>query len=227
MGIDAYSWLHKGGNIYLFFIIAIFILFYFLLLLLVSIIDWLTMLFITAYSCSMEICLNSDNDRKWRYLDYCMHRINLLRHYKIVPVVVFDGGNVPCKAATEQERRRHETQNVILFWNLIRPLFLHSHIVYLVVKYGCLWLFQKKRGKQGVGDGEVERRECWCCLWAFPGFWHFIDAFMLIFSIISSWWARFKVQTIYFLRFWLKSILPFQSSEFYYQWLVQLKLLNL
>ncbi|XP_022137457.1 exonuclease 1 [Momordica charantia] len=76
VGIDAYSWLHKG-----------------------------------AYSCSMEICLNSDSDRKLRYLDYCMHRINLLRHYKIVPVVVFDGGNVPCKAATEQERHRKREAN--------------------------------------------------------------------------------------------------------------------
>ncbi|XP_023001042.1 exonuclease 1 [Cucurbita maxima] len=76
VGIDAYSWLHKG-----------------------------------AYSCSMEICLNSDSDKKWRYLDYCMHRINLLRHYKIVPVVVFDGGNVPCKKATEQERHRRREAN--------------------------------------------------------------------------------------------------------------------
>jgi 5'-3' exonuclease len=35
-----------------------------------------------------------------------MHRINLLRHYKITPVVVFDGGNIPCKAGTEQDRYR-------------------------------------------------------------------------------------------------------------------------
>ncbi|XP_038893925.1 exonuclease 1 isoform X2 [Benincasa hispida] len=60
---------------------------------------------------SMEICLNSNGDKKWRYLDYCMHRINLLRHYKIVPVVVFDGGNAPCKAVTEQERHRRREAN--------------------------------------------------------------------------------------------------------------------
>ncbi|WKA08033.1 hypothetical protein VitviT2T_025795 [Vitis vinifera] len=71
VGIDAYSWLHKG-----------------------------------AYSCSMEICLNSKGDKKSRYLQYFMHRIDLLRHYKITPVVVFDGGNIPCKATTEQERYR-------------------------------------------------------------------------------------------------------------------------
>lgn len=63
--------------------------------------------FLAAYSCSMELCLNSDSEKKLRYIDYFMHRINLLRHYKITPVVVFDGGNLPCKAATEQERHRH------------------------------------------------------------------------------------------------------------------------
>ncbi|KAJ0048453.1 hypothetical protein Pint_17003 [Pistacia integerrima] len=72
VGIDAYSWLHKG-----------------------------------AYSCSMELCLNSKSERKYQYLNYFMHRINLLRHYNITPVVVFDGGNIPCKAVTEDERHRH------------------------------------------------------------------------------------------------------------------------
>lgn len=76
VGIDAYSWLHKG-----------------------------------AYSCSMEICLNSNSEKKLRYLDYFMHRINLLRHYKITPVVVFDGGNIPCKAGTEQDRYRKRKAN--------------------------------------------------------------------------------------------------------------------
>ncbi|KAF4376184.1 hypothetical protein F8388_018853 [Cannabis sativa] len=76
VGIDAYSWLHKG-----------------------------------AYSCSMELCLNSDGEKKLRYIDYFMHRINLLRHHKITPVVVFDGGNVPCKSTTEQDRHRRRISN--------------------------------------------------------------------------------------------------------------------
>ncbi|XP_010249407.1 PREDICTED: exonuclease 1 isoform X1 [Nelumbo nucifera] len=79
VGIDAYSWLHKG-----------------------------------AYSCSMELCLDSKSNRKSLYLHYFMHRINLLRHYKITPVVVFDGGNVPCKAATEDERHRKREANLAL-----------------------------------------------------------------------------------------------------------------
>ncbi|KAL8159301.1 hypothetical protein V2J09_000838 [Rumex salicifolius] len=76
VGIDAYSWLHKG-----------------------------------AYSCSMEICLDSDSDAKYKYIRYFMHRIDMLRHYNVVPVVVFDGGNVACKAATEDERYRRRQTN--------------------------------------------------------------------------------------------------------------------
>lgn len=55
----------------------------------------------------MELCLDSDSERKLRYIEYFMHRVNLLRYYKVTPVVVFDGGNVPCKAATEKERNRY------------------------------------------------------------------------------------------------------------------------
>ncbi|KAK8686717.1 hypothetical protein V6N13_125737 [Hibiscus sabdariffa] len=76
VGIDAYSWLHKG-----------------------------------AYSCSMEICLDSNSEKKSRYLAYFMHRVNLLRHHKITPVVVFDGASIPCKAATENERYRRREEN--------------------------------------------------------------------------------------------------------------------
>ncbi|XP_030455410.1 exonuclease 1 [Syzygium oleosum] len=76
VGIDAYSWLHKG-----------------------------------AYSCSMELCLNTDGAKKLQYLNYFMHRINLLRHYEVTPVVVFDGGSIPCKAATEEERQRRRKAN--------------------------------------------------------------------------------------------------------------------
>ncbi|KFK43978.1 hypothetical protein AALP_AA1G198900 [Arabis alpina] len=76
VGIDAYSWLHKG-----------------------------------AYSCSMELCLDTDGKKKLRYIDYFMHRINLLQHYEIIPVVVLDGGNMPCKAATGDERHRKRKAN--------------------------------------------------------------------------------------------------------------------
>ncbi|PIM97826.1 Exodeoxyribonuclease I [Handroanthus impetiginosus] len=79
VGIDAYSWLHKG-----------------------------------AYSCSMELSLDLEGDKKYQFLRYFMHRINMLRHYKITPVVVFDGGNIPCKATTEDERNRHANHDMAM-----------------------------------------------------------------------------------------------------------------
>ncbi|KAK2664481.1 hypothetical protein Ddye_003055 [Dipteronia dyeriana] len=59
----------------------------------------------------MELCLNSNSQKKSQYLGYFMRRITLLRHYNTTPVVVFDGGNFPSKSATEHERDRHVTQH--------------------------------------------------------------------------------------------------------------------
>ncbi|XP_043695087.1 exonuclease 1 [Telopea speciosissima] len=77
-------------------------------------IDAYSWLYKGAYSCSMELCLDSEGNAKSRYLQYFMHRINLLRHYKITPIVVFDGGNIPCKSATENERQRRKEANLAL-----------------------------------------------------------------------------------------------------------------
>ena len=35
-----------------------------------------------------------------------MHRVRLLRHYNIHPYIVFDGGPLPAKKGTEQERKQ-------------------------------------------------------------------------------------------------------------------------
>ncbi|KAL0797926.1 hypothetical protein Bca101_053100 [Brassica carinata] len=91
VGIDAYSWLHKG-----------------------------------AYSCSMELCLDTDGKKKLRYIDYFMHRISLLQHYEITPVVVLDGGHMPCKAATGDERQRQVSLVLSHLLYLLRRFFLHS-----------------------------------------------------------------------------------------------------
>lgn len=59
----------------------------------------------------MELCLDTDGKKKLRYIDYFMHRISLLQHYEIIPVVVLDGGHMPCKAATGDERQRKRKAN--------------------------------------------------------------------------------------------------------------------
>uniref|UniRef100_A0A453S9B4 Exonuclease 1 n=1 Tax=Aegilops tauschii subsp. strangulata TaxID=200361 RepID=A0A453S9B4_AEGTS len=79
VGIDAYSWLHKG-----------------------------------AYSCSMELCMSPRSAGARRYISYFMHHVNLLRHHKVVPVVVFDGGSMPCKSATDEDRHKKRELSLVL-----------------------------------------------------------------------------------------------------------------
>jgi exonuclease 1 len=47
-------------------------------------------------------------------VDYVMHRVRLLRHYKIHPYIVFDGGHLPAKRGTEIERRKKREENLKL-----------------------------------------------------------------------------------------------------------------
>ncbi|GJN13445.1 hypothetical protein PR202_gb00150 [Eleusine coracana subsp. coracana] len=63
---------------------------------------------------NMELCMNPKSTSARRYISYFMHHINLLRHYKVVPVVVFDGCSMPCKAATDDERRRKRELSLAL-----------------------------------------------------------------------------------------------------------------
>jgi len=48
----------------------------------------------------------------FRYVDYAMQRVRLLRHHKIQPYIVFDGGPLPAKAGTETERKQRREENL-------------------------------------------------------------------------------------------------------------------
>lgn len=41
-----------------------------------------------------------------------MHRVRLLRHFKIEPYIVFDGGPLPAKKGTESERKKKRDENL-------------------------------------------------------------------------------------------------------------------
>ncbi|KAG1707291.1 hypothetical protein DVH05_026485 [Phytophthora capsici] len=60
------------------------------------------------YSCSQEICLGQETDK---YVTYFMDRINTLLHNGVTPYVVFDGGPLPMKKGTEEERRKARQKN--------------------------------------------------------------------------------------------------------------------
>ncbi|CAI9787981.1 unnamed protein product [Fraxinus pennsylvanica] len=62
-----------------------------------------------ALSCSTELCKGLPTSK---HIDYCMHRVNLLRHYGIRPVLVFDGGPLPMKLDQENKRARSRRENL-------------------------------------------------------------------------------------------------------------------
>ncbi|GKU94313.1 hypothetical protein SLEP1_g7827 [Rubroshorea leprosula] len=62
-----------------------------------------------ALSCSRELCKGLATSR---HIEYCMHRVNLLRHYGAKPVLVFDGGLLPMKIEQENKRARARKENL-------------------------------------------------------------------------------------------------------------------
>ncbi|KAM5587796.1 hypothetical protein ABKV19_006308 [Rosa sericea] len=61
-----------------------------------------------ALSCSRDLCKGLPTSR---HIDYCMHRVNLLRHYGVKPILVFDGGLLPMKGEQENKRARARKEN--------------------------------------------------------------------------------------------------------------------
>ncbi|CAN0853678.1 Exonuclease 1 [Linum grandiflorum] len=62
-----------------------------------------------ALSCSTQLCKGLPTSR---HIEYCMHRVNLLRHYGVKPVLVFDGGFLPMKLDQENKRARSRKENL-------------------------------------------------------------------------------------------------------------------
>lgn len=62
-----------------------------------------------ALSCSKELCKGIPTTK---HIDYCMHRVNLLRHYGVKPILVFDGGPLPMKNEQENKRGRSRKENL-------------------------------------------------------------------------------------------------------------------
>ncbi|KAI9034484.1 PIN domain-like protein [Hyaloraphidium curvatum] len=55
-----------------------------------------------AYGCAADLATGR---RTTRYVDYCLEQVRRLQSFGIVPYLVFDGGPLPAKRATEAERR--------------------------------------------------------------------------------------------------------------------------
>ncbi|KAL2343232.1 hypothetical protein Fmac_004517 [Flemingia macrophylla] len=61
-----------------------------------------------ALSCSTQLCKGIPTTR---HIEYCMHRVNLLLHYGVKPILVFDGGLLPMKSDQENKRARVRKDN--------------------------------------------------------------------------------------------------------------------
>ncbi|KAL5508740.1 hypothetical protein ACEPAG_4775 [Sanghuangporus baumii] len=61
-----------------------------------------------AYACAAELVQGRPTRR---YVDFCMARVRLLRHHRIEPYLVFDGGPLPAKLSTEKEREKRREEN--------------------------------------------------------------------------------------------------------------------
>jgi exonuclease-1 len=58
-----------------------------------------------AYGHSNDIIKNKENADK--FLGYSLHMVDMLLHYKIIPVMVFDGAALPSKKGTEELRDKY------------------------------------------------------------------------------------------------------------------------
>ncbi|KAH7886997.1 exodeoxyribonuclease 1 [Phlebopus sp. FC_14] len=62
-----------------------------------------------VYACATDLATGK---KTTKYVDYAMHRVRLLRHHKIQPYIVFDGGPLPAKKETERERNQRREENL-------------------------------------------------------------------------------------------------------------------
>ncbi|XP_029187428.2 exonuclease 1-like isoform X2 [Acropora millepora] len=61
-----------------------------------------------AYGCAMELV---EGKKSSLYINYVLKRINMLLHFNVKPILVFDGCNLPSKAGQEERRRKTRQEN--------------------------------------------------------------------------------------------------------------------
>ncbi|KAL2053733.1 hypothetical protein ABVK25_006037 [Lepraria finkii] len=79
-------------------------------------------------ACAIDLALGKPTTK---YVDFSMHRVRMLLHFGVIPYIVFDGDNLPSKAATEVERakRREESKRKGLeLYRLNKPSQAHLEL---------------------------------------------------------------------------------------------------
>ncbi|GAA5825534.1 hypothetical protein JCM11251_000275 [Rhodosporidiobolus azoricus] len=63
-----------------------------------------------AYGCAEDLALGRPTTK---YVNYAMHRVRMLKYYGVTPIMVFDGGLLPSKMGTEDERERRRSEALV------------------------------------------------------------------------------------------------------------------
>ncbi|CAK4659946.1 unnamed protein product [Aphanomyces euteiches] len=114
-----------------------------------------------VYSCSQELCLGQDSDR---YVNYFMERVDFLLNCGIHPYIVFDGGPLPMKKATEDVRRasreKHRTAGLEFLKNknydMARQSFVKAVDVSPYMAYRVIQRLKMKQVKYVVAPYEAD-----------------------------------------------------------------------
>ncbi|KAF8981340.1 Rad2 nuclease [Entomortierella lignicola] len=70
-----------------------------------------------AFACAQELCLDQVTQK---YVTYFMRKIEMFKFFGVKPYVVFDGGYLPSKAITEQDRHKRREESKKQAMDLLR-----------------------------------------------------------------------------------------------------------
>eukprot|EP01083_Nonionella_stella_P130808 397076_1 len=68
-----------------------------------AVVDAFCWLHRASYCCALELLSNKPT---LKYIDFCMHMVDLLRAHGVTPIIVFDGGKLPMKSQEEKNRAK-------------------------------------------------------------------------------------------------------------------------
>ncbi|KAF7727620.1 Rad2 nuclease [Apophysomyces ossiformis] len=70
-----------------------------------------------AFACALDLALQVDTTT---YVKYFMRQVDMLKFYNVIPLIVFDGNQLPIKKCTNQERQRRRAEALAKGHELIR-----------------------------------------------------------------------------------------------------------
>ncbi|KAG1199284.1 hypothetical protein G6F35_012526 [Rhizopus arrhizus] len=81
-----------------------------------------------SFSCALELALNQPTTK---YVSYFMNLINMLRFYKVIPLVVFDGQSLPMKQETNSKRAQKRKESFNIGFKLVKDNKIKEALPYL------------------------------------------------------------------------------------------------